>query len=217
MTDATTFGAWMRDAGLDVQAGSQPGELRATTPNATGLVLRPRSADVWELVHERSTTRAAVRATWQAPADERDPVGVLADIIRRLALSHALVEAELTTAGDELRLRFSAPVHPEGLCKQAFLSTLSSLIKVVESHDLAAGARADDLAALVELQRQTDAYLRQQQDELARISQQTAPPPPPPAQRVSVQPSPPAPPQYTPAGGPPPPPPPAWPSSDGRR
>ena len=174
MTETATLEAWAKSLGFTVTPGERFGDLVAT-PSGGGpsFLLQRRSHEAWELTHERRTEATAARAAWLAPSDERRPSDVLGGIVRRLVAAYPLVEGEvMLVMGDELRLRFSAPLHEPGLSQQAFLLTLSSLVKAVEAYDLAAAARAEDLSALAQFQVEADAVVRQASDAL------DAPPPP---------------------------------------
>jgi hypothetical protein len=163
MTEAATLEAWTKSLGFTVTEGERVGDLAATPPGGgPSFLLQRRSHDTWDLIHERSLAAAAAGAAWLAPSDGRRPADVLGPIVRRLVAAYPLVQGQvMVVMGDELRLRFSAPVHEAGLSQQAFLLTLSSLVKAVEAYDLAAAARAEDLTALADFQAEADAVVRQ--------------------------------------------------------
>src|SRR3982750_2671759 len=114
MTEPTTVQSWARSLGLTVNSGQQPDELCATTESGARVVVRRRTHEVWEVVHERHLTSAGARATWMAPADDRGPAEVMADLVRQLAMAYPLVEGELMMNGEDLKLRLWAPVYDEG-------------------------------------------------------------------------------------------------------
>jgi hypothetical protein len=156
------------------------------------ILIQRRSYEEWELVHERRIDAAAARAGWLAPADDRRPSDVLGGIVRRLAATYPLVEGQvMLVVGDELRMRFSAPVYAAGLTQQAFLLTFSSIVKAVQAYDLAAAARADDLAARAEFQAEADAVVKQAAEAAdAAAAAAAAPLPPPPAAANAPAPAP---------------------------
>jgi hypothetical protein len=172
MTETATLEAWARSLGFSVSPGERPGDVSAMPPGGgQPILIQRRQYEEWELIHERRVDVAAAGAAWLAPGDERRPTDVLDSIVRRLAATYPLVEGQVTLViGDELRVRFSAPVFGEGLTRQAFLLTLSALTKAVQAYDLAAAARAEDLAALAEFQAEADAVVRQASDAAASAS-----------------------------------------------
>ncbi|MEY2478071.1 MAG: hypothetical protein QOG87_3386 [Actinomycetota bacterium] len=180
MTETAALEAWTRSLGCSVSQGERPGDLSAMPPGGgPPILIQRRNYEEWELIHERRIDVAAARAAWLSPADERRPTDVIDGIVRRLAAGYPLVEGQvMLVVGDELRLRFSARVYGEGLTQQAYLLTLSSVLKAVQAYDLAAAARADDLAALAEFQAEADAVVKQAAD-AADAAAATAPPPAP--------------------------------------
>jgi hypothetical protein len=188
MTETATLEAWTKSLGFSVSQGERPGDLSAMPPGGgPPILIQRRNYEEWELIHERRIDVAAAGAAWLAPADERRPSDVLGDIVRRLAATYPLVDGQvMLVVGDELRLRFSAPVYGEGLTPQAYLLTLSSLVKAVQAYDLAAAARAEDLAALGEFQAEADAVVKQAADAADAAAAAAAAPPPPPATEANA-------------------------------
>jgi len=171
VADKATLESWSRSIGLQVRGGDQDGELVvASLDGGPSTLLRRAGNEGWELVHDRRTTAAALKQAWLAPTDDASPLEVVAALVKRIASTYPLVDAELATSGENVRLRFSAPIYDEGLSKQTFLLTLSSFRKAVEAYDTAAAARADDLTALAEFQAQADAVVRRQQEELSHAA-----------------------------------------------
>jgi hypothetical protein len=184
MTETATLEAWTRSLGFSVSQGERPGDLSAMPPGGgPPILVQRRNYEEWELIHERRFDAATASAAWLAPADDRRVADVLGDIVRRLGATYPLVDGQVMLAvGDELRLRFSAPLYGEGLTQQAYLLTLSSVAKAVQAYDLAAAARAADLAALAAFQAEADAVVKQAADAAAAA----AGPPLPPAMEMNA-------------------------------
>ena len=124
---------WIEGLGLAVKsgAGTSNTELWAAPADAGGpsLVVRPNGADMWEVVNERTISASIAGSAWQAPWDTGSPTAVVDNVARQIACGFPLVESATRDESGNLTVRFRAPVYEEGLTRQAFVLTVSSVLK----------------------------------------------------------------------------------------
>lgn len=203
MNDPDVLRAWIEGLGLAVkpQAGASGSELRVTPADKDepSLVVRQRDAGVWEVVHQRQIPAALARSAWQAPWDTGSPAGMIDNVARQVACGFPLVEPDTRDEGGDVKVRFRAPVFDEGLTRQAFVLTVSSVLKAAAAFDLVTAQRAEELKALQAFDAGAEQRAKEQQELIDRMSpapaaQPTAPmaaiPPTPPVAAAAAAPVP---------------------------
>ena len=131
MTDVATMTRWI-DA-LDPALTSQV----SVRPTATGAAVEV----------QRSISVDAARADWLSPDDRRTPSEVLALVADAMARTYPLVKSSVTDHGTTVSVTFAAPVFADDLSQQAFLSTVSAVVRSAEAFDAAQAMRREEKAA----------------------------------------------------------------------
>ena len=198
MTEPGTLRAWIEALGLQAHSSggtSAPGELWVTPPGdaAESLVIRPSEPGTFEVLHERRVDASTLDAQWQAPWDSAAPAATLGQAAEQLAGGFPLVEADTRADGDDVVVRFRAPVLADGLTGQGLGLTVSSVLKAAQGFELLTARRAEQLAAWQHYQATLDEHRK---DRHALVDQLSASPPA--AEATAPQPTP-APPPPSPA------------------
>lgn len=174
MMNPEVLETWIEGLGLAVQpgAGVSGTELWAAPAAGGGpsLVVRPRDAGRWEVVHERQIPASTARSAWQAPWDTGSPAAVVDTIVRQVASGFPLVEHDTRDEGGDVTIRFRAPVYEEGLTRQAFVLTASSVLKAAGAFDLVTAQRTEELKALQEFDAQAEQRAKEQQELIDQMS-----------------------------------------------
>ncbi|HEX7520518.1 MAG TPA: SH3 domain-containing protein [Acidimicrobiia bacterium] len=184
--------AWIEGLGLAVKpgAGTSGTELWVTPADTDGpsLVVRQRDAGMWEVVNERVISASTAGSAWQAPWDTGSPTAVVDNIARQVACGFLLVESATRDESGNLTVRFRAPVYEEGLTRQAFVLTASSVLKAARAFDLVIAQRAEELKALQDFDAQAEQRAKEQQELIDQMS--PAPAAQPTAPMAAVPPTP---------------------------
>ncbi|MBV8949784.1 MAG: hypothetical protein JOZ99_02835 [Actinobacteria bacterium] len=125
--------------------GEGADELWIARDGVAPIVLTRRDDTSSDIAHEVRITGVELRHRWSAPWDDDTPVASVTRVADGIASSFPLVEASATTDGDDALVRFSAPVLHEGLNRQAFLLTLSSVLKAAQLLTVVRTRRAEEL------------------------------------------------------------------------
>ena len=107
------------------------------TPGAD-LVVHAESVGEWRLVAERRVSAAERASTWAAPEGGTD---VLVEVVGRVASAFPLVAVDVVPAEADRVVRFTAPAYEEGLSRQEFVLTASSVVRAALAFDAAAAVR----------------------------------------------------------------------------
>jgi hypothetical protein len=178
VTATATLGQWIEGLGLDVRvvSGAAGDELRVTPRHDAepGLVVARRDPETREIVHDHRVSASALQSEWQAPWDPQPPAEAVSRAARDVACGFPLVETSTHEENGEVVVRFGAPVFDDGLTRQAFLLTLSSVLKAVQGFALVIARRADELAAWKEFEANTERR-REEQHELTNRMTVTGP------------------------------------------
>lgn len=163
---------WIEGLAVKPGAGVSGTELWAAPAAGGGpsLVVRPRDAGRWEVVHERQIPASTARSTWQAPWDTGSPAAVVDNIVRQVASGFPLVEHDTRDEGGDVTIRFRAPLYEEGLTRQAFVLTASSVLKAAGAFDLVTAQRAEELKALQDFDTKAAQREKEQQELIDQMS-----------------------------------------------
>lgn len=174
MTDQATLRTWIAGLGLDVKtvSGSGGDELWVTPAHEVEprLVLRPGGPGAWEIVHDRRVPASALSSDWRGPRDAESPTDVVGRVARQLACGFPLVDPSIHDTGGDVIVRLRAPVFDEGLTRQAFALTVSSVLKAAQRFDLGAMQRTDELAPSKEYEGTSEPRIKEQQALMDRMT-----------------------------------------------
>ncbi|HEV3451324.1 MAG TPA: hypothetical protein VG869_08975 [Acidimicrobiia bacterium] len=175
MTSGATLRTWIEALALRVAPGASETDLSVRPPHADEpvLVVRRQDPQTWDVVHERRVTASVLSSDWQAPWDSEPAAAVVGRAARQVAFGSPLVESGTRDDGGDLMVRFRAPVFDDGLTRQAFVLTVSSVLKAAQAFELVMEHRADELVAWKEFQATSEQRRKDQQD---LIKQMTGPP-----------------------------------------
>jgi hypothetical protein len=140
MTDSATLTRW----------------IDALDPNLHQQVSIQQGASNWTVTALRSVQVDAVRAELMVPGANANPTELMTAVANAAASGYQLVKAIVTEQGSTLAIQFWAPVFDEGLTQQAFLLTVSSVLKAAGSFDMAQAMRRDELAAVAQVRAEAD-------------------------------------------------------------
>jgi len=151
MFDAATMGSWIGALGLafttrqDGAGGAMDLWLGPDTVGDLVATIAVQGPSVSLVAHERRVPRGSLASTWPPPHGARDPlVGVTVAAVR-VAAGFSLVTATVRDGGDNVIVRFEAPVYHDGLTQQAFLITVSSVIKAGQAFEGLAAQNATEV------------------------------------------------------------------------
>jgi hypothetical protein len=130
--------------------------IDALDPNANSRVAVQQSPAGWTIEAQRSVHVDAVRAEWLGPGAEGNPAEVVAAVATGVVSPFPLVQAAVTEQGPAFAIQFWAPVFDDGLTQQAFLLTVSAVLKAAETFDTVQAMRRDELSALAEVRAEAE-------------------------------------------------------------
>jgi hypothetical protein len=180
MTGSATFTPWLEALGLEVTVknGASGEELWVTSAghDEPRLVVRQSDAGTWEVVHDRRLAASVLNAAWHAPWDTDPPAVVVGRAVQGVACGFSLVESETHDDRRDLVVRFRAPIYDEGLTRQAFVLTVSPVLKAAEAFDLVVARRAEELANWNEFEAGTEQRKNEQQELIDQMAEAAATP-----------------------------------------
>jgi Bacterial SH3 domain len=173
MTDLTTLTSWLEGLGLEVKDGSGPAGKQLSVKVAgeadPSVVVQQGSSDTWEIVHDRRVPAATLTSDWSAPWDTGPPAEVVGKAAREVAFGFPLVESETRQEGGNVTVRFHAPVFDDGLTRQAFVLTVSAVLKVADVFDLVLKGRAEEMKGWREFEAGSEERKQQQEELITRL------------------------------------------------
>ena len=175
MTGGATLRAWIEALGFTLAPGASETDLwiRPTHADEPVLLVRRQDPQTLYVVCERRVPGSVLSSEWQAPWDSEPPPAVVGRAVRQVACSFPLVESGTHDDGGDVMVWFRAPVFDDGLTRQAFVLTVSSVFKAAQAFELVVAQRADELVAWAEFQATSEQRRKEQQD---LIDQMTGPP-----------------------------------------
>jgi hypothetical protein len=180
MTAAATLSSWLEGLGLEVkEVGGSPGDRLSVIPAHDGdpsLSVQRSDPATWEVVHDRRVEASVLTSDWHAPWDTDPPSAVVGRAVQEVAYGFPLVESDTHDEGDDVAVRFHAPVFDEGLTRQAFVLTVSAVLNAARVLDLVMARRAEDRATWQEFEATSDQREREQQQLIDRMSEPGAGP-----------------------------------------
>jgi Bacterial SH3 domain len=179
MTDAATLRSWLEGLGLEVKEAGTSGDQLSVMPTDDGdpgVAVQRSDPATWEVVHDRRVEQSVLSSDWHAPWDTEPPAVVVNQAAREVAYGFPLVESETHDEGGDVAVRFRAPVFDEGLTRQGFVLTVSSVLKVAQVFDLVLTRRADELAAWKEFEANSEQREQEQEELIDRMTEAPAAP-----------------------------------------
>jgi hypothetical protein len=175
MVDSVTLASWIEGMDLRVERSGEDLRVREHVGNAGELVVARTSPETWHVAHERTIPVDSLKADVDVPWEDDDPVAVLRRSVGEVAALFPLVEGSTRENGSDATVVLRAPVFDDGLTRQAFALTLSSLLGAAGALDRVLVSRAEQLE---EWQR-FEARSREREEELRGILQPLRPGPEP--------------------------------------
>jgi hypothetical protein len=171
MIELDMFKTWAEDLGLRVKGEPATAELYVSLPisGAARFTIRRDRKDVWSITHQRPLAASILNSNWGIGAQSETPISLLTKAVRRLATGFPLLQAEVIPRGSDVVIEFNVPVYAEALTQQAFVLSLSSVMKAVEAFDLLAAQRAEQIAALKEFEVKEAELKKRNEEDLAKL------------------------------------------------
>ena len=181
-SDVARLRHWVDGVGLAARivAGPSAEELWITPRDQAGplVVVTQRDAQTREIVHERRLAARALSSEWSAPRDDEPPGAVVSPAARDLACGFPLVDATIDADGDDMTIRFTAPVFDDDLARQTFLLTMSSVLKATQLFGIVAVRRAEELSEWERFEASSERSRQEQQELIDRMTRPSTGPPP---------------------------------------
>jgi hypothetical protein len=175
MTAAATLSSWLEGLGLEVkETGTHAGDGLSIMPAHDGdpsVAVQRSDPATWEVVHDRRIEGSVLTSDWHAPWDTETPSEVMSRAVREVACGFPLVESETHDEGGDVAIRLRAPVFDEGLTRQAFVLTVSSVLNAARTLDLVMARRAEDRVSWQEFEATSDQRGREQQQLIDRMTE----------------------------------------------
>jgi hypothetical protein len=147
LSASAKFTPWLEALGLDVTVKDDGSgeELWITSGDVEPrLVIRQSDVGTWDVVYERRLAASELSAQWDAPWETELSTAIVGRAVREIACGFPLVASETRDDGGDVVVRFRAPLYDEGLTRQAFVLTVSPVLKATEAFDLALARRAEE-------------------------------------------------------------------------
>jgi DNA-directed RNA polymerase subunit RPC12/RpoP len=173
MVELSMLRDWTQALGLRVKRESETDGLQVALPitGAPRFTIKPDGREsTWSITHERQLSSAIVDSQWGIGGHDDSPISRLTKTIHRLATGFLVLHAEVFQDGSDVVIEFTAPIYGEGLTKQAFALTLSSVMKAVEAFDLLIAQRAEQVAALKEFETKEVELKKMHESQLAELT-----------------------------------------------
>ena len=155
MTDSATLRSWLEPLG---DAGP-------------GLEVQRSDAETWEVAHEHRVPESVLSSDWCAPWDTKRPAAVVGEAAREVAGGFPLVESETHGDGGDVTVRFRAPIFDEGLTRQAFVLTVSAVLKAARVFGRVLTRRAQEMAEWREFEAGSEQRKQEQEQLINRMAE----------------------------------------------
>jgi hypothetical protein len=175
MSDSATLLSWLEPLGLEVKEESgTSGPHLSVAPSGdvdARVVVQRSDAETWDAFHERRVHESVLSSDWHAPWDTEPPAVVVGAAAREVACGFPLVESAAHEDGDDVVVRFRAPVFDEGLTRQGFALTVSAVLKVAQVFGLVLTRRAQEMADWREFEAGSEQRKQDQEDLINRMAE----------------------------------------------
>lgn len=190
MADTATFQEWLAYLGVQTQlrgaARAEVLEITGGDADAPLAVIKHEDGAVWSVAHERRIPRVILDANWRGLDNSETASVNLAQAASQLASGFPLVQADTRESDGDALLTLRAPLYADGLAAQAFLQTVSAVLKAAEAFDIIASRKADEVRAWAEFQALSE---KRSAEQLALIDSATRVPATTPAPAAAAQPT----------------------------
>jgi hypothetical protein len=165
IVDSATLAAWIEGWGFRVERTGTDGLLVQEPAGDGAVVVSRTSSETWEVAQERTIPLTSLQTDLDTPWEDDDPAAVLRRGVDDVTALFPLVEASTHADATDATVNLRAPVFADGLTRQAFLLTLSSVLKAAGALDTGMKLRAEQL----EEWRRLEARSREREEELREI------------------------------------------------
>lgn len=159
MIEITTLKTWVEGLGLRVKGESTAAALQVGLP-ALGsplFTIKSERSNFWQITHQRRIADSTVNSEWGIGEPPEPPIALLTKAVQHLAMGFPLLSAQVSRSESNVVIEFKAPIYGDGLTRQAFMLTVSSVVKSVEAFDALSAHRTRQIEVWKELEVKEDA------------------------------------------------------------
>ncbi|WP_263248076.1 SH3 domain-containing protein [Saccharopolyspora rosea] len=179
--DTTAFERWLSclDVSVERRRHGETEELHIGKPGGTHPLVVLKTEDgresgergnTWWAIHERVIPRSAVEENWRIVGEPRSSVGNLSRIVTEFATGFPLVDCEVRpSANGDVVVVIRAPLFLEDLAAQAFLLTVSAVLKAAEALDVLEARKAEEVRVWADLQSLSEKRAAEQRDRIRQV------------------------------------------------
>lgn len=179
MIEIKTLKIWVEELGLRVKGESTADILQVALPalNAPVFTIKSERTDWWQITHQRRIAGSKVNSEWEIGGEPSEPpITRLTIAVQHLATGFPLLSVHVSRSEPNVVIEFKAPIHGDGLSRQAFMLTVSSIVKSVEAFDALSAHRVRQIQVLKELKAEEDALREKYEVSPVAASSASAPP-----------------------------------------
>lgn len=159
MIEITTLKTWVEELGLRVKGDSTAAELQVGLPSlgAPLFTIKSERSDFWRITHQCRIADSTVNSEWGIGEPSESPISLLTKAVQHLATGFPLLSVQVSQSESNVVIEFKAPIYGDGLTRQAFMLTVSSVVKSVEAFNALSAHRTRQIEVLKELKVKEDA------------------------------------------------------------